>query len=241
MSNITLSISDVTSKAWELAKKHGLILAVVIFAVGAISQSIGLIGFPWGAYLGAIAESDTDALLAMADSMGAVSALSIVGGLLSIVATAGIINIVLKLTRGTMKSFDLEGFKMPFKTYANFVGATIISSIIICIGTILCIIPGIFLAARLSLVPAYLIDHPDAGVGEAFNHSWEHTKGNFWNLFGLGLVYVLFCIVGLLCCCVGVYFAQAIGYFMITVTYFTLCGEEKTPECAVVEAEEVHL
>jgi hypothetical protein len=102
MSNITLSISDVTSKAWELAKKHGLILAVVIFAVGAITQSIGLIGFPWGAYLGAIAESDADALLAMADSMGAMSALSIVGGLLSIVATAGIINIVLKLTRGTM-------------------------------------------------------------------------------------------------------------------------------------------
>ena len=241
MNNITLSISDVTSKAWELAKKHGLILAVVIFAVGAITQSIGLIGFPWGAYLGAIAESDADALLAMADSMGAMSALSIVGGLLSIVATAGIINIVLKLTKGTMKSFDLVGFKMPFKTYANFVAATFITAIIISLGTVLCIIPGIFLAARLSLVPVYLIDNPDADIVDAINHSWEHTKGNFWNLFGLGLVYVLLCIAGLVCCCVGVYFAQAIGYFMITVTYFTLCGEEKTPECAVAEAEEVHL
>lgn len=241
MNNIALSISDVTSKAWELAKKHGLILAVVIFAIGAITQSFGLIGFPWGAYFETLAEGDTDALLRMTDGMGALSALSILGGLLSIVATAGVINIALKLTRGTMKSFDLVGFKMPFKTYANFVAATIITAIIISLGTVLCIIPGIFLAARLSLVPVYLIDHPDAGVGEAINHSWEHTKGNFWNLFGLGLVYVLLCIAGLVCCCVGVYFAQAIGYFMITVTYFTLCGEEKTPECAVVEAEEVHL
>ena len=241
MSNIKLNISDVTNKAWELAKKHGLIVAVVILAVGLISQSFGLVGFPWSAYMEAIAENNAEALEAMTDGMGALSALSILGGLVSIVATAGVINIVLKLTKGTMKSFDLEGFKMPFKTYANFVAATIITAIIISLGTVLCIIPGIFLAARLSLVPVYLIDNPDAGVGEAINHSWEHTKGNFWNLVGLGLVYVLLCIAGLVCCCVGVYFAQAIGYFMITVTYLTLCGEEKTPECAVAEAEGVHL
>ena len=84
MSNIKLNISDVTNKAWELAKKHGLIVAVVILAVGLISQSFGLVGFPWSAYMEAIAENNAEALEAMTDGMGALSALSILGGLVSI-------------------------------------------------------------------------------------------------------------------------------------------------------------
>ena len=238
MSNITLSISEVISKAWKLATKHGFVIAAIILLIITITQTMGYIGFPWVDYVKAIAQEDPEAMLeALTQNIGGMIVLSIVGWLISMAGYTGLLNIVLKITKGSMKSFDLSGFKMPIKTYLNYLIATIIMSIIVAIGTVCCFIPGIFLAARLSLVPAYLLEHPDEGIGEAIEQSWKMTKGNFWNIFGLGAIYVLFCLIGLLCCCIGVYFAQAIGYFMIAVVYFTLSGHTESPECAIAIPE----
>ena len=240
MSNITLSISEVTSKAWDLSKKHGLIIAAIILIIGLIAQTLGNIGFPWVEYMKAIATEDPEAMLeALTQNMGGMIVMAIVGWLISMAAYAGLLNIVLKITKGSMNGFDLSGFKMPVKTYLNYLLVTIIMSIIVTIGTICCLIPGIFLAARLSLAPSYVLEHPEGSIGEAIERSWNMTKGNFWNIFGLGAIYVLFCLVGLLCCCIGVYFAQAIGYFILAVVYFTLSGHTETPECSITVTETV--
>ena len=240
MNNITLSISDVTSKAWDLSKKHGLIIAAIIFVIVSITQTMGYIGFPWVEYVKAVAEEDPEAMLeAMTQNIGGIIGMSIIGWLISMVAYTGLLNIVLKITKGSMKGFDLSGFKMPVKTYLNYLLVTIIMSIIVSIGTICCLIPGIFLAARLSLAPSYVLEHPEGSIGEAIERSWNMTKGNFWNIFGLGVIYVLFCFIGLLCCCIGVYFAQAIGYFMLAVVYFTLSKHTEAPECTIAVTETV--
>lgn len=66
------------------------------------------------------------------------------------------------------------------------------------------------------------------------------TKGNFWNLFLLGLLAMLICVAGFLCCCVGLYFAEAMVYFMLAVAYFTLYSND-TPDSGnnVTETNEI--
>lgn len=55
-------------------------------------------------------------------------------------------------------------------------------------GVLLFLIPGIYLAVRLSLVHvAYALD-PHLGIGGALKQSWAYTEGRFWPTFLLGLV-----------------------------------------------------
>ena len=124
-----------------------------------------------------------------------------------------------------MKNFDMSGFKMSVNTYVYFFLATIVVALIVSLGTVLCFIPGIFFGVRLIFVLPYILTHPEAGFGDAFKHSWNMTKGHFWDLLGLGVLYVIFCFLGLLCCCIGVYFAAAMGYFMLSVAYVMLCDD----------------
>jgi uncharacterized membrane protein len=132
------------------------------------------------------------------------------------------------LTSGEATQFNLNGFKMPVKKYIYYVVVQILVSIITGIGLCLCIIPGIYLAVRLQFVAICTLHHPEDGISGAFERSWKMTKGNFWNLFLLGVLAVLINIAGLLCCCIGVYFTSAMVYFMQTVAYFTL-AENNTP------------
>lgn len=234
MNQIELNVSEVAGKAWELTKKHGLILAVIILVFGLLTSSLSNIGFPWGSYFEAISENDTDAMLRVVESAGGFNALSILTSIISIIVYAGIMNIVIQITNGTMGKFDISGFKMPLMNYVYYTVGSIAVSIIIVAGSMLCIIPGIFLAVRLVFVPTHLLAHPEDGVMGAFSKSWEMTKGNFWNLFLLGLLACLICILGVICCCVGLYFAEAMILFMLAVAYYTL---NTTPVAPVEEVE----
>lgn len=222
MNQIDLNVSEVTGRAWELSKKHGLIIAVVLLAAGLITQALSSAGFPWGAYFEAIANNDQDSLMDIANSMNSLNAMSILSSIVTMAITAGLFGIVLKITKGSMTQFDLSGFKMPAMTYINYILASIAVSIIVLIGTCFCIIPGVYLGVRLLFVGSHILEHPEDGFSGAFEKSWNMTKGNFWNLFLLGLLAILICIAGILCCCIGVYFAEAMIYFMLAVAYFTL-------------------
>jgi hypothetical protein len=81
MNQIELNVSEVTSRAWELSKKQGLIIAVVLLAAQLISQSLSTIGFPWGPYFEAIAENDPDAMQYVLSSMGSYNALGILSSI----------------------------------------------------------------------------------------------------------------------------------------------------------------
>lgn len=222
MNQIELNVSEVTGRAWELAKKHGIIIAGLIFVSGMISGGIQNLGFPWQSYFEAIAENDADAMLAIAESAGGFSFLQILSSIITIVITAGIMNSVILLTCGKMGSFDIAGFKMPVMNYVNYFVVSLLGSILIVIGCCLCLIPGIFIAVRLIFANLHILAHPEDGISGAFEKSWKMTKGNFWNLFLLGVLAVLICIGGFMCCCIGVYFAGAMIYFMMAVAYFTL-------------------
>lgn len=225
MEKIEFTVSMVRSRAWELTKKHGLIIAVVLFVIAMLTQTISMLGFPTQAYMSALTNGDAEAALALFEGLGTLTATSLLAWVINAVLTTGVLRCVILIAKGEMVNFELSGFKMPFTTYVYFILATILVGIIVGLGTCLCIIPGIFLGVRLILVCPHILEHPEDGLGGAFKHSWNVTKGHFWSLFGLLLLYVLFCFLGLLCCCIGMYFAVAMGYFMLVVAYLILSNK----------------
>lgn len=237
MEKIELTVSMVRSKAWELTKKNGVILAVVLFVVGMLTQTISMLGFPTKAYISALS-GDTDALFELLEGVGALTATSIFAGIANCVLLAGVLNCVIKIAKGETANFELSGFKMPFISYVYFMLANILVGVIVGLGTCLCIIPGIFLGVRLILVLPYILEHPEEGIGGAFKHSWNMTKGHFWSLLGILLLYMLFCLLGLLCCCIGVYFAVAMGYFMLVVAYLILSDKPADAEVTQLVPEQ---
>jgi uncharacterized membrane protein len=67
-----------------------------------------------------------------------------------------------------------------------------ILSIVIMLGFILLIIPGIILALMYSQVFFILADDPDVGTIEAFNKSEKMMRGHKWQLFMLNLEAALY-------------------------------------------------
>jgi hypothetical protein len=77
-------------------------------------------------------------------------------------------------------------------------GISLICFILIIIGFIFCVIPGIILAVSLSLIlPAYFYE--EKGFGNAFNRSFQLTGEKWWLTFGLLIVsYILVYVMMLL-------------------------------------------
>ncbi len=65
--------------------------------------------------------------------------------------------------------------------------AAALFNLLVAAGTILLIIPGIYLAVKFIFVFLNIIDI-DCGVIEAFRKSYNATKDNFWRLLALLII-----------------------------------------------------
>ncbi len=90
-----------------------------------------------------------------------------------------------------------------FKNYWNAVAATILVDIIVVIGFILLIVPGIIFACKLAFVP-YLVVDRKMGVMKAIDESWHMTNGHAGKVFLIGLLAIPIFLAGFICLIVGV-------------------------------------
>jgi len=72
----------------------------------------------------------------------------------------------------------------------------LIYTLIVLLGLILFVVPGIILGLMYSQIFFILADDPDVGVNEAFNMSNQMMKNNKWQLFMLNLEALLYFIAG---------------------------------------------
>ncbi len=84
---------------------------------------------------------------------------------------------------------------------ANFI-ASILEAVIVSVGLLFLIVPGIFLATRLSMAP-YLILDRRVGALEALRGSWALTQRSAWDLFLLALLSLLINCLGALALGIG--------------------------------------
>jgi uncharacterized membrane protein len=124
----------------------------------------------------------------------------IVGTLLGMVVTMGIMRMVLRFADGDRG--ELVDLFATFPLLVNYVIATILVGIIVMIGMLFFIIPGIFLGIRLQMYTWAIVDK-QVGPLEALQLSWDITRGSVWNLILFGLLLGLVNILGLLALGIG--------------------------------------
>lgn len=116
-----------------------------------------------------------------------------------------------------------------FKYYHDFVkiiGVTVLMGLIIMLGYICFIIPGIILTLSYSLVPIILIKKPELGIVETLKYSREKMQGHKLDAFVLGLSFIGWAILGTLT--FGILYIWLYPYMQLTFTkfYLNILGEE---------------
>jgi len=96
-----------------------------------------------------------------------------------------------------------DGFKTNFW---NIVLANLLSTILIAIGFVMLIVPGIVIACRLAFVPYLVMDQKMDAV-KALEKSWQMTRGHGWTIFLMGLLAIPIAIGGLILLGVGILFS----------------------------------
>ena len=111
-----------------------------------------------------------------------------------------------------------------FKYYHDFV--KVIGVIIVMLGYICFIIPGIILTLSYSLVPIILIKKPELGIVETLKYSREKMQGHKLDAFVLGLSFIGWAILGTLT--FGILYIWLFPYMQLTFTkfYLNILGEE---------------
>ena len=115
-----------------------------------------------------------------------------------------------------------------FKYYHDFVkviGVTILMGLVVMLGYICFIIPGIILTLSYSLVPIILIKKPELGIVETLKYSREKMQGHKLDAFVLGLSFIGWAILGALT--FGILYIWLFPYMQLTFTkfYLNILGE----------------
>lgn len=121
-----------------------------------------------------------------------------------------------------IESTDFEA-KDLFKYYHDFVkiiGVTVLMGLVVMLGYICFVIPGIILTLSYSLVPIILIKKPELGIVETLKYSREKMQGHKLDAFVLGLSFIGWAILGTLT--LGILYIWLFPYMQLTFTKFYL-------------------
>lgn len=194
--NLSLNISDAISKGWSASKKNWIVLIGIFLSYIILSLLIEVMfSFKPGIYY-------------------------IIAITIAMIFNTGLFKMLLESFKGNEPDFSV--FKTMLNRVIPFTISNILCALIFGIGLILLIIPGIYLASRLSMVLFLIIDKPQISITEAFKESWNMTKGNVGNILLLFLIYIGIIILGLIAFFVGVFFSYVVVYYISAAVYFQL-------------------
>lgn len=163
---------------WEMMKKHFLFLVGLILLSFVVSSTFNFVA----AYL---------------ERTSGVSAFlfTIAGVVVNILIGMGILYITLQLHDDKKPSYK-EIFE-PAPLFLNYIFSSILYGLIVLVGLLLFIVPGIIWGIKYSFY-RYLIIDQKLGPIEALKKSGEITMGSKWNLFLFGILLGLINVVGVI-------------------------------------------
>ncbi len=216
MSNKYFNFSDVLGYGWRVMKAN------LWFFVGLGFLYIIII------YLPGIAEIVVRKLqLPPAYQTTAVILLNVLGQIIGLCLTIGLIKIALKFCDEQKPKISmLFDFSDCFWRY---LGATILYVLIFLGGILLLIVPGIIWSIKFALYPYFVIDK---GLGpiDALKASSRTTLGAKWQLFGFIVLCIVINTIGLLCLIVGIFATYPMAMVAQALVYRQLSAQ--TPELA---------
>ncbi len=116
-------------------------------------------------------------------------------------------------------------------------GATVIYAIMVTVGMVFLIIPGIFLFVKFFLYQITLVDR---GVGalESLKIAGSLVRGNWWNLFGLIIITAFINMAGALLLLIGLLVTVPLTLLSYVCAYIFLSSEADRKEGAEEYAED---
>lgn len=144
---------------------------------------------------------------------------SLIGFLISLVASA-VITIAyarLALSAADGAHVDWHGLWAP-EHFLNMLGAIVIQSVIIIVGFVLLIVPGIIASLLLAFTQLALVDKKLTPI-EALKESYRLTKGHLWDLFLFAIVLLLINLAGLIALVVGLLVTVPVTLIAVAYVY----------------------
>ncbi|OGF49610.1 MAG: hypothetical protein A2231_05115 [Candidatus Firestonebacteria bacterium RIFOXYA2_FULL_40_8] len=199
-----LQKKEAVKVGWELTKKH-LGFAIIVYAIY-IGVTIGI-----------------SALQITAERFMSNSILSfnitILEYLVMILLGMGFIKIFLDIYDG--KKAEISTLFTTYEQYFGFFICYLLVTLIVAAGIILLIVPGIIWALKYQFALYLVIDRKMKPI-DAIKMSGKMTQGHKVNLFLFWWVVLGVCILGFLCCCVGIIPAAIVTVFAYIHIYRTI-------------------
>jgi len=133
----------------------------------------------------------------------------------------GFIRVTIKMVDGIRAEFGEFASCAPL--ILKFIASGILFAFATTIGSILLIIPGIYLMVKLWFFDYYIIDQ-NAGAMEALQRSFRDTTGSGWSIFGLLILAYLINMIGAFLCGIGMFFTIPITLLSFAYAYRNLAS-----------------
>ena len=202
-----LGIGACISRGFELTKRHfgiifltGLIYFGIMMGIGII-QVVAEVAMGIGTGNMGIYDTPQPASPAV---LGVSFILEAISQVVSIFLSLGVTRIGLKLVSGEPAEVGMlfgEGSKL-----LRTIGAYILYVLMVSVGLLLLIVPGIYLAIRFGQFQSAIVDR-DLGVLDSLAYSSDITNNNRMSLFGLAVLNILIIFAGVIALCIGMIFA----------------------------------
>lgn len=212
--NSNVSVSEVFSDAWESLKTNWIIILIVaVFSSALLWASLGdMFSNP---------RLFTNMALLESEVVARNNWSQLVTTIVDCVLTAGVLSGLITYKR-TGKVFSFDSFNMPFGTYLKFLFLYIVCGFIIAIGTCCCIVPGVYLAAKLLFAPMCVLDNKNVSIQDTFKMSWHSTDSHIGTMLVLGILSGLLIAIGICCCGIGLWVAGSFVYCLQASVYVAL-------------------
>ena len=217
-----IDVMACVKRGFELTKRHfGIILLIGLVYIG-ISIGASLILGAIDSALGLVSQGASKEVTQFGDATvnsyaepnGPIE--SIVGGVLSILLSLGVSRIGLNLVSGQQVSVGML-FGQADKLLRGIV-ASLLFGLMVGIGLILLIVPGVYLILRYGQYMNAIVDR-NMGIMESLSYSSSITTNNRMNLFVLMLMTIAIVIAGCLALVVGLIFAYPVIWLSWAVAY----------------------
>jgi uncharacterized membrane protein len=110
--------------------------------------------------------------------------------------------VFLKAVRG--EPFQVQEIFFAYQRFGNVLLANLLVAIIIGIGIVMLIVPGIIFACKLAFVPYLVMDRKMEAV-DAIRESWHMTTGHAGTIFLMGLTCIPVVLGGIICFFIGIF------------------------------------
>ncbi len=210
-----INVGDVINRSWQIFRPNMGICVGVFVTVMVANGAVSVLGNVVTSMMTAMGNNELVMLSWIVWNGLAQQLFSVWLGL-------GLTLFMLKLARGEDASFgDLLGGGQYLLTG---ILTQLLVGLIVVLGVLACVIPGIILMLMFSQFYYVIIDR-NTGVIDTLSLSKQATTGNKLNLFLLYLVAAGIAILGLLAFCVGYLFAMPLINVMLAVAYLSMTGQ----------------